>query len=283
MLLSVASKTLTLVLALACTVCGAEAFAAQGGAAQTPRVGGVVIDAAGAPVGGAEVSLSAGASAARRVTTGDDGRFVFADVRGTEGSLSVSAEGFARRELRWSVAGGDGVAEVEVVLTPAPLSERVTVTATRTETKLGETAASVVVLTSRALSTTAAVTLDDALRQVPGFQLFRRTGSRAANPTAQGVSLRGVGASGASRALVLADGVPLNDPFGSWVYWGRIPSEAISQVEILRGPSGDLYGSAALSGVIQLVRRSPGSPGPWLVGESSAGERSTADGSLFAA
>jgi outer membrane receptor protein involved in Fe transport len=50
--------------------------------------------------------------------------------------------------------------------------------------------------------------------------------------------------SGASRALVLADGIPLNDPFGGWVYWGRIPSESISQVEVLRGPSGDLYGSS---------------------------------------
>src|SRR3712207_8802673 len=47
--------------------------------------------------------------------------------------------------------------------------------------------------------------LDDALRQVAGFQLFRRAGSRTANPTTQGVSLRATGASGASRALVLAD------------------------------------------------------------------------------
>ena len=62
------------------------------------------------------------------------------------------------------------------------------------------------------------------LRQVPGFSLFRRTTSRAANPTTQGVSLRGLGASGASRALVLSDGFPLNDPFGGWVYWDRAPA-----------------------------------------------------------
>ena len=56
-----------------------------------------------------------------------------------------------------------------------------------------------------------------------GFSLFRRSGSRYANPTSQGVSLRGLGASGARRALVLVDGLPLNDPFGGWVYWARVP------------------------------------------------------------
>ena len=49
--------------------------------------------------------------------------------------------------------------------------------------------------------------------RVPGFSLFRRTDSRLANPTAQGVSLRGIGPSGAGRSLVLLDGIPQNDPF----------------------------------------------------------------------
>ena len=105
----------------------------------------------------------------------------------------------------------------------AEVADEVTVTATRTERRLADTAASVVVLSSEELESTAAGTIDDALRQVPGFSLFRRSGSRFANPTIQGVSLRGLGASGASRALVLADGIPLNDPFGGWIYWGRVP------------------------------------------------------------
>ena len=77
-----------------------------------------------------------------------------------------------------------------------------------------------------------ALTLDDRLRQVPGFSLFRRSSSRTANPTTQGVSLRGLGANGASRALVLQDGIPLNDPFGGWVYWDRVPAESIADIEI---------------------------------------------------
>ena len=137
----------------------------------------------------------------------------------------------------------------------AQVTETITVTATRTETRVADTPASVVVLSRETLEATAAPTLDDALRQVAGFTLFRRTGSRVANPTSQGVTLRGVGASGASRALVLDDGVPLNDPFGGWVYWGRVPRAAVERAEVLRGGASDLYGSSAMGGVIQFIRR----------------------------
>jgi outer membrane receptor protein involved in Fe transport len=248
----------------------------------TARVRGLVVDTTGAPVRRAEVSLSIGAEVVRRVMTGDDGRFAFEDVRASGGSVAASAEGFARREESWTLsAPGAEATEVLLVLTPEGLAEQVTVTATRTDTKLGETAASLRVISRETLETTAAQTLDDALRQVPGFQLFRRTGSRAANPTAQGVSLRGVGASGASRALVLADGVPLNDPFGGWVSWGRVPRESVARVEVLRGGASDLYGSAALGGVIQiLTRRAEEQPALSL--EASYGSQRTHDGSLFA-
>jgi outer membrane receptor protein involved in Fe transport len=158
-------------------------------------------------------------------------------------------------------------------------SETITVTATRTETRMADTPASVVVLSRETLQTTAAPTLDDALRQVAGFTLFRRTGSRVANPTAQGVTLRGVGASGASRALVLDDGVPLNDPFGGWVYWGRVPRASLDRVEVLRGGASDLYGSSAMGGVIQFIRRK--SAGFDI--DASIGSQETGSGSLYAA
>ena len=135
----------------------------------------------------------------------------------------------------------------------AQTTDTITVTATRTETRLTDTPSSVVVLKSKDLEN--AATVDDALRQVPGFTLFRRTGSRTANPTSQGVSLRGLGASGASRAVVLDDGIPLNDPFGGWVYWGRVPRVALDRVEVLRGGASDLYGSGAMGGVVQFIRR----------------------------
>jgi outer membrane receptor protein involved in Fe transport len=155
----------------------------------------------------------------------------------------------------------------------------VTVTATRSDTPIGDTPASVAVVTGEALAVTAAPTIDDALRQVVGFSLFRRIGSRTANPTVQGVSLRGLGASGASRALVLLDGLPLNDPFGGWVYWGRVPRLAVARLEVLRGGSSELYGSGALGGVAQVVTERP-AEGRGLRAEGSVGASGNFDGGL---
>lgn len=155
----------------------------------------------------------------------------------------------------------------------------ITVTATRTETRLADTASSVVVLSRDDLEKSAAPVIDDALRQVPGFTLFRRAGSRTANPTTQGPSLRGIGASGAARAAVLDDGIPLNDPFGGWVYWGRVTSPALERVEVVRGGASDLYGSGAMGGVIQFVRRSD----PAVAATLSGGSQGTGTVSAYAA
>ena len=94
--------------------------------------------------------------------------------------------------------------------------------------------------------------LDEALETAPGFSLFRRTSSLGANPTTQGVSLRGIAGSGASRALVTLDGVPQNDPFGGWVIWTGLPVEAISSATIVRGAGAGPYGAGALTGVVAL-------------------------------
>ncbi|CAN5871864.1 TonB-dependent receptor [soil metagenome] len=92
--------------------------------------------------------------------------------------------------------------------------------------------------------------LDVALKRAPGVSLFRRTGSEAANPTIQGISLRGVAPSGAGRALVTLDGAPQNDPFGGWVIWSALPPEGLESVTIVRGA-----GAGALTGVIALQER----------------------------
>lgn len=164
---------------------------------------------------------------------------------------------------------------------PRRFAEELTVTAAREPARVADTPASVAVVSDAALRTTAAPALDDAARQIVGFSLFRRTGSRTANPTAQGVSLRGLGASGASRALVLADGIPQNDPFGGWVYWARKPRLGVERLEVLRGGAADLYGSAALSGVVQLLSRGPRA-GPALEAELQAGAATTFDATLTA-
>ncbi len=120
-----------------------------------------------------------------------------------------------------------------------------------------ETPANITVVNQQELQETPGVNLDDRLRQIPGFSLFRRTSSLVAHPTTQGVSLRGIGSSGTSRSLVLWDGIPANDPFGGWVYWTRLAPEELSRVEVSRGASTSIFGDRAMGGAIALFSREP--------------------------
>src|SRR5580658_280057 len=94
--------------------------------------------------------------------------------------------------------------------------------------------------------------LDAALSAAPGFSLFRRISSLGANPTTQGVSLRSIAGSAASRALVTLDGVPQNDPFGGWVIWTSLPPETLGSATIVRGAGAGPFGAGALTGVVAL-------------------------------
>ncbi|MBS1853537.1 MAG: TonB-dependent receptor [Acidobacteria bacterium] len=211
---------------------------------------GHVTDATGAAVARAKVTFRSGSVRAVQFTDGA-GKFAFREEAVTSGTIEVSADGFQSQSYKWQA----GSSAMSIVLAPATVTEDVTVTANRVSTRVVETPTSVVVLSHHDLAATAALTTDDMLRQVTGFSLFRRSGSRTANPTSQGVSLRGLGASGPSRALVLADGFPLNDPFGGWVYWNRVPHVEIRSIEVANGGASHLYGSDALGGVVNLLRR----------------------------
>lgn len=194
-------------------------------------------------------------------------------------TLEARAEGFSILRQKF-VFPQDFAEKVRFTLSPGDLNEEVFVTANRTETRLGETAASIVSLSRTEIETSAAPTIDDKLRQVAGFSLFRRTGSRYANPTSQGVSLRGVGASGASRSLVSFDGVPLNDVFGGWILWNRVAPIEVERVEVLRGGASSLYGSDSLSGAINILPRKV-SDDYALSAEIFGGNQKTFSGSTF--
>lgn len=136
-----------------------------------------------------------------------------------------------------------------------------------------ETPASLTVLDQKDIQQTPGVNLDDRLRQVPGFSLFRRSSSLVANPTTQGVSLRAIGSTGASRTLILLDGVPLNDPFGGWVYWTRVDPAYIDRVEMLRGASTSVFGDRAMAGAVALF--SPTPEGQQITASYFGGNRNT--------
>ena len=212
-----------------------------------PAVTGVVLDQSGAAIPGATVTIHSDAGTEETVTA-PDGRFRFDKVPTGATTVVVRAGGFAQKSQSIS-----GDVDLRIVLAPAALLETVTVTPSRNEERLGNIPASVNILDAEQIKASPAVVADDVLRQIPTFSLFRRTSSLSSHPTAQGVSLRGVGPSGVSRTLVLVDGIPFNDPFGGWVYWTRVPMESVDRIEVVDGSSSSLYGNYAMGGVINIV------------------------------
>jgi outer membrane cobalamin receptor len=254
----------------------ATAFPLASLSAQTAVVEGTVRDSAGASVANASVTLQADSYNATSVTD-ISGHFTFSSVPAQSGAIEVRAPGFAPAQRSWTAATAHAV--VDIVLEPAPANEQVTVSATRTAIRLSETPGSTVLLSQEDVIASPALRVDDILRQVPGFSLFRRSDSRTANASNQGVSLRGLGGTAASRALVLEDGFPLVDAFGGWIYWDRVPRESISSVEVFRGGASNLYGSDALGGVVQFLTRQPQRPAFSL--ETSYGNEQTPDLSFW--
>src|SRR6185295_19245599 len=218
---------------------------------------GVVHDSTGGVVSGAAVIVRAASGPEQRVTTGPDGRFTVDTPAAGDVVIVVRAGGFAEKTQRVE----DASRSISIELAPAAFLEQVTVTPSRTEQRLGDIPASVNIMTSEQIRQSPAVVADDVLRQIPTFSLFRRTSSLSSHPTAQGVSLRGIGPSGVSRTLVLVDGVPNNDPFGGWVYWSRVPLESAEQIEVVDGSTSSLYGNYAMGGVINFIT-SPPAPRP---------------------
>ena len=133
---------------------------------------------------------------------------------------------------------------------------QIVTTPTRSSMPVGEESADTTVLTQSDIQASGQPVLDDVLRSIPGFNTFRRSSSivtaPADDPEAQGVTLRGIGPGGASRALVLYDGVPINDAFGGWIYWDEIPLTKLEQIEVVNG-AVPLWGSGAEGGVINLI------------------------------
>ena len=221
-------------------------------AQERPGIRGVVSDTTGNVVAGASIEFrsAAGVVLAR---TSEDGRFSVDGANGP-GTLLITFPGFTTvtREIRPHMATDN----LQIVLAPSPNLQRIEVKGT-SEARIPSIPSSEFSISSEVIAQSGTLVIDDVLRQVPGFSTFRRSSSLFANPTSQGVSLRGVGASATSRSIVLLDGIPLNDPFGGWVYWARVPREAIQTMEVSNGSASDLYGGGALGGVVNLKTRTP--------------------------
>jgi outer membrane receptor protein involved in Fe transport len=204
-----------------------------------------VDDASGAVIAGAIITGADNRLLGRTSTSG-----VLPIACSAPCSITVSAAGFVPQTLTI-------VAPLTIRLQPVSAAEYVTVTAYRSPLGDLESPATTRVLTGRTLATMPAITLDDQLRQLPGVELFRRSPSLVANPTSQGISLRGLGSTSASRTLVMEDDIPLNDPLGGWIHWQEQPALSIRDIELVRGGASDLYGSSAIGGVVNVISVRP--------------------------
>lgn len=157
----------------------------------------------------------------------------------------------------------------------------VVVTADRLMRPINVTTSAVTVLDGAALRAAGVTHVLDALRRVPGLAVVR-TGSNGAQTS---LFLRG-GESDYVRLLV--DGVPMNDPGGA-VDIGALTVDNIERIEVVRGPASVLYGSDAVTGVIQVFTRQAkqrlessiaGRAGTYgtRVGEASVGTRGALGG-----
>lgn len=117
--------------------------------------------------------------------------------------------------------------------------------------------------------------IEESLRGIGGVQLFRAASTRTANPTAEGLTARGLAGNAASRILVTLDGVPLSDPFFGFVGWGSLAGRPLQSAELVRG--GGLGGSGGLAGTLALTSAPPSTTARARAGSRGSAE---AEGSL---
>lgn len=222
--------------------------------AATGSIAGTVRTSDGRALPGVAVVL-VGPTGDRRLATGPDGRFAVAGLAAGAYTASVDAPGLVLREPR-SVAVGDspgasaGPSRLDLVLAPAPVTERVVVSATRGEAAQSSLGVATDVLDRERIDDRAAPSLLPLLQDVPGVAT-----ARAGQTGQQGSAfVRG----GESRfARVMVDGVPVNQPGGAFDFGTALPFE-LETVEVVRGASSSLYGTDALAGVISLQTRRAG-------------------------
>ncbi|MDB4951283.1 MAG: TonB-dependent receptor [Gemmatimonadetes bacterium] len=224
-----------------------------------------------APVAGAVVTVE---GTSLGVPTDARGRFRIARLVPGGYTLTVAAMGREPSRRAVQVAAGETAAADFALAPGSVLLSGLVVTANRTPTLARRVTATVNVLAHEQVERSPARTVDDLVRELPGVELPRTSGSVAGN--AQIVSIRGMDE---GRTLVLLDRVPLNDPWGEWVDWQRAPVYGIDRVELTEGGGSSLYGNYAMGGVIQLVSR-PMAPHT-AQGTFSAGSRGLREASVF--
>ena len=221
------------------------------------RLEGSVTDPSGAIVAGARIALRdrTGLKVYEARTDGE-GKFSISNIAEGRYALTVEAEGFSQsKKIDLEVRDAE-VETVAVELSVAAITDHVIVTATRTETPSSILAGSVSVFASEEFDRRGLSLISEPLRLMPGFAVAQ-TGGRGGLTS---VFVRG-GESDYNKVLI--DGVPVNAAGGAFDFAALTP-ENFERVEAVRGPRSALFGSDAMTSVIQLVTRRGSSSTPEL-------------------
>ncbi|UVO49283.1 TonB-dependent receptor [Sphingomonas sp. SUN019] len=153
-----------------------------------------------------------------------------------------------------TIAGVPAMAQAQ----DAPkVGEEVVVTGRGLDASPSDRVVDVVTIDRDRITTNARNRLEGVLAEVAGLQQFRRSDSRSANPTNQGITLRGIGGNASSRALLILDGVPQADPFGGWLAFPAYATDRLGQIRVTRGGGSGYYGPGALAGTVELESATP--------------------------
>jgi iron complex outermembrane receptor protein/vitamin B12 transporter len=226
---------------------------------------GVVTDATGAKVTGANVNLLSNGKVVSTTVSAADGSFEI--LTGIEGRffLVVSARSFRQLETPGFYAGRLDNIERNVLLEPEWARESIVVTATGTPTPQPQTSAATSVLGP--LDLALRDDLVSALRLMPGAFMVQ-TGQLGAQSS---LFVRG-GDSDANK--ILLDGVSVGDMGGQFDF-GPLSTTAVESAEVYRGPNSNLYGAGAETGVVSLTTPHGTTSFPSLLFEGDAGNLST--------
>ena len=227
-----------------------------------------VIDPQFAAVSGAQVSLllKGSETALRIVSSSAEGIAIFHDVSSGSYQIQVLAPGFALQTE--DVSTHSDVITVQLHLAPA--SETVVVTATRTPALAEESGSSVSTLESGQLETLRPTAADDAVRFLPGA-VVNTAGQRG------GLSSLFVRGGESNYNKVIIDGVTINEPGGTFDF-GTLPLTEANRMEFLRGTQSTLYGSDAMTSVVQVFTRTGSTRTPEFRFGADGGNFSTANG-----
>jgi len=216
------------------------------------HIAGLVVDQSGAPVPRVliEVRSQSGQTAASALTD-IQGTFVLNLPDGNY-TLNATASGLAplhHQPLEVSAA----TAPLRLTLEIPSIAEQIVVTATRTEAALAQVGSSTTVIQGNELEREGTDSVADVLRRVAGLTIAQSGGSGQL----ASLFIRG-GESDYTKVLI--DGIPVNDPGGSFNF-ANLSASSIDRIEIVRGPQSALFGSDAMAGVIQIFTHRGSSEG----------------------